>query len=404
MSWALRNTLYVSGLVIIPYLYAAWRLIISAKALWPEYARLSRSIVIVLFVCVNILPLILLYYYSRDMLTDEFIYKYQINAKDYLFLFTFWIGLIIIVEILPYFLASDILEIIGRFVLSNYKELIHKWLAILKIAIFLFFTIYVITVSLLNTYKISESQFTIQVRDLPDALDNLNITLIADLQVDRFTQKYKINGVKKAIANAEPDLLFFAGDLVTRGTHFINQAKNVMCDLHATTARIACMGDHDYWAEPEKISHSLQECGWFFLQNEHRIINYKDTKILVTGITYIYSQRISPSQLTFLLRDAPQADIKILLVHQPSNLVIEKAEEFGYNILLAGHTHGGQVVFRPFGFALTPTIFENEFYSGYTKQNELNIFVSNGIGLTLMPLRYHAPAEVTTITLQKYDK
>ncbi len=337
------------------------------------------------------------------MLANEFIYKYQTNVIDYIFLFPFWIGLIILVEILPYFLTSDILGLINRFVLSNYKELMGKWLAIFKIALVSFFTIYVIIVSLLNTYKISESQFTIHIKNLPDALDNLNLALIADLQVDRFTQNQKINSVKRIIENTQPDLLFFAGDLVTRGTHFINQGKYAMCNLHATTAKIACMGDHDHWAEPEKISYSLQECDWIFLQNAHQMINYKNTKILVTGITYIYSQRISSGQLTVLLKDAPKAHIKILLVHQPSNMVIEKAEEFGYNILLAGHTHGGQVVFRPFGFVLTPTKFENKFYSGYSKQNKLNIFVSNGIGLTLMPLRYHAPAEVMTIVLQKID-
>jgi predicted MPP superfamily phosphohydrolase len=342
----------------------------------------------------------MLYYYSNGTLLDAFIYRNQTNFLDYFFLFPFWIGLILIIEVLPYFLASDILQIITKLFFSNLNDVVRKWSAIFKIVLVLFFSIYVTINTLLDTYKISESEFKIKINNLPDELDNLNLALIADLQVDRFTQNYKINGVKKLIRNIEPDLLFFAGDLVTRGTYFIEQGIDVMCDLQANTERVACIGDHDYWADAEIISSNFINCGWTFLNNAHRIINYKNTKILVTGVTYIYSQRISSGQLTGLLENAPQADLKILLVHQPSKMVIKGAEEFGYDILLAGHTHGGQVVFKPFGFSVTPTKFENEFYSGQYKKNNLNIFITNGIGLTMMPLRYRAPAEVIKIILQ----
>lgn len=400
MTWALRNTLYAAGFVIIPYIYVAWRLINSATFLFPAYTRLSRLIILVPFAFVNIFPLIMLYYYAKGTLLDEFVYRNQTNLLDYIFLFPFWIGLILIIEVLPYFLASDILQVITKLFFSNLNDVVRKWSAILKIVLILVFTIYVTINTLLDTYKISESEFKIKINNLPDEFDNLNLALIADLQVDRFTQNYKINGVKELIRGNKPDMLFFAGDLVTRGNYFIEQGIDVMCDLPANTERVACIGDHDYWADAEKISSGLQNCGWLFLNNAHRIINHNNAKILVTGVTYVYSQRISLGQLTGLLKNAPQADLKILLVHQPSQMVIRVAEEFGYDILLAGHTHGGQVVFKPFGFSLTPTKFVNEFYSGHYKKNKLNIFVTNGVGLTMMPLRYRASAEVIKIILQ----
>ena len=342
----------------------------------------------------------MLYYYSNGTLSAELIYRTQTNILDYVFLFPFWIGLILIIEVLPYFLASDIFQVITKLFFSKFNDAVRKWSAILKMVLILFFTIHVTINSLIDTYTISETEFKIKINNLPDEFDNLTLALIADLQVDRFTQDYKIEGVKELLKVNEPDLLFFAGDLVTRGTHFIKQGIDVMCDLRAKTERVACVGDHDYWADAEKISSGLQNCGWTFLNNAHRIINHNGAKILVTGITYVYSHRISSEQLTGLLKNAPQADLKILLVHQPSRMVITIAEEFGYDILLAGHTHGGQVVFKPFGFTLTPTKFENEFYSGHYTKNKLNIFVTNGIGLTMMPLRYRAPAEVIKIILQ----
>ena len=400
MSWAIRNTLYASGFMIIPYIYVGWRLINSTRFLFPAHARLLRIIILVSMVFLNFFPLIILYYYSNGTLSEELVYRTQTNFLDYVFLFPFWIGLILIVEVLPYFLASDIFQIIIKLFFSRFNDVIHKWSAILKIVLILFFALYVTITSLNDTFSISESEFKIKIANLPDELNGLNLALIADLQVDRFTQDYKIDGMKELIRDNKPDLLFFAGDLVTRGTHFINQGINVMCDLQVKTARVACVGDHDYWADAEKISSGLQNCGWTFLNNAHRIINHNGAKILITGVTYVYSHRISSEQLTILLENAPEADLKILLVHQPSKMVINIAEKFGYDILLAGHTHGGQVAFKPFGLTLTPTKFENEFYSGHYTKNKLNIFVTNGIGLTMMPLRYRAPAEVITINLQ----
>ncbi len=196
-------------------------------------------------------------------------------------------------------------------------------------------------------------------------------------------------------------MLLFSGDLVTDGKRYVSRGVQELCKTHAPLERVACLGDHDFWSDPVRISRDLKSCGWKFLQNEHFLFHYKDQKILITGITYIYSKRISVYELRSLLETAPEADLKILLVHQPVKVVLEMAEEYDYHLLLAGHSHGGQFVFRPFGIPLTPSQFENQIYSGYEKYGRLPVVVTNGIGLTLAPLRYQAPAEITTILLVK---
>ncbi len=75
------------------------------------------------------------------------------------------------------------------------------------------------------------------------------------------------------------------------------------------------------------------------------------------------------------------------------------AKKYGYHLMLAGHTHGGQIVFKPFGYSLTPSRFENEHFSGYKKDAEITLIVTNGIGLTLAPLRYNAQSEISKINL-----
>lgn len=65
--------------------------------------------------------------------------------------------------------------------------------------------------------------------------------------------------------------------------------------------------------------------------------------------------------------------------------------------MLAGHTHGGQLVFQPFGIRLSAPRFENRVYRGLNNWNRLPVIVTNGVGLSLAPVRYRAPAEVVRI-------
>ena len=236
--------------------------------------------------------------------------------------------------------------------------------------------------------------YEVPVNNLSPELEDINFVLTADVQVDPYTNKDKMISYKKIVNELKPDILFFAGDLVTSGTAYIDRGLDVLCQTSASITRIACLGDHDIWANADRIEAGLKKCGWQFLDDQHHMIEYKDRKVLVTGISYVYSKRIAPPRLEELLKNAPEADIKILLVHQPSKMVIDYAARFGYHLLLAGHTHGGQIVIKPFGIPITPTQFENDFYSGIDLEDSMPVIVTNGIGMSIIPLRYRARAEI----------
>jgi predicted MPP superfamily phosphohydrolase len=140
------------------------------------------------------------------------------------------------------------------------------------------------------------------------------------------------------------------------------------------------------------------------MDNAHKLLQIKKARVLVTGITHTYPHKISPEKLKDLLSKAPSADLKILLIHQPAQWIIEEAEKSGYHLFLAGHTHGGQMVLKPFGISLTPSRMENDFFTGYKKSGNMFVVITNGIGVSLAPLRYHAPAEITRIRLQKTEE
>ncbi len=399
LPWTLRMTLYAFAIVILPYIFVGWRLNASLKLMFPDYSKFNRRIIIIFMIFVNLLPFMVLILYvtgHSNLLT----HGQNISVIDILIVFPFWVGFLTVFELFFYFVAIDLIGLFVKKIPRNIEISFSKPAAYLRAFLFLFLFIYVAASVYFDTYTVRIDSYVSNIQNLPRELKDLKLTLVGDLQIDRYTQETKINDFHLQLKRSDPDILFFAGDLVTRGTHFIPQGLDVMCQTKAGIERIACVGDHDVWSNAAQIAHGLEACGWRFLDNSHRVISYKNRMILVTGITYVYSRRISRQQLDNLLAAAPRADVKILLVHQPSQMVIAAAKRNNYDLMLAGHTHGGQIVFKPFGMTITPTMFENSFYSGKYQLGSLHLFVTNGIGLTMMPLRFRAPAEIQQITLR----
>jgi predicted MPP superfamily phosphohydrolase len=391
------------AIVIIPYSYVAWRLINAVAMFYPQYHRTLKIVIPVIFLLLNLLPIISGIAYLLGQYRNLFYFSDHFSIFDLLILIPYWIGLIIVLEILPYFLASDLFLLVSRWFSASLKTNLAKWIALIKIALIVLFVIFVSIRTYLDTTKISISEYKIPVKNLPPGFEELNLVLTADVQIDKYTPEQKSENFSQIIRKLKPDLLFFAGDLVTSGTFYIDQGVDVLCDTEAKLARIACVGDHDIWSDAGRIAAGIQNCGWDFLDDQHKTVSYKDKKILVTGVSYVYSKRISLPALKELLQSAPDADLKILIVHQPSKMVIEIAAEFGYDVLLAGHTHGGQIIFRPFGFTITPTQMENDIFTGFYEKNDMHVIITNGIGVSLVPIRYRAQGEIVQFRLKRAE-
>jgi predicted MPP superfamily phosphohydrolase len=120
--------------------------------------------------------------------------------------------------------------------------------------------------------------------------------------------------------------------------------------------------------------------------------------MLLTFVTNTYVNRLLGDAVDSLLNSSGY-DLKILIVHQPGNSLIEKAKNYGYNLFLAGHTHGGQVTFLfPF-IQISPTMFETKYMRGDFYFNDMLMVINRGLGMSLVPLRYNSTPEVTVIVL-----
>lgn len=399
MSWILRTLLTICLVTLPLYLYIGLRLAGSVGLVRPAAKRRARKIALLVIGWFYTLPLavFLLFIFKLDWRLTFF--ARSISWADYLFNYPAWISLIIVVELLGPFVVLDLVALAGRLAPSQLPAL-RKLLAYVRLGLAALAIVYIPIRVAFDTTHVRDTSERISLPGLPSGLDSLTITLVGDIQVDRYTGESKVRQVHQIVDAHAPELLLSAGDVVTSGTDFLVAASEAMCGMRGSLASVGVMGDHDYWSAPEAVRDLQLRCGWVFLQNEHRIIPYRGSTILISGLTNVYSSRLNDDELDEFLGRAPKADLRILLMHQPAERVIMRAAEKGYDLILAGHTHGGQIVLHPLGLTFTPSMRETRFYTGTHQVGSAKVVVTDGVGVSIAPIRYHAPAEVTTIVLQ----
>ncbi|MFQ5822564.1 MAG: metallophosphoesterase [bacterium] len=397
MPWILRTILTLLPALLLAYLYSGWKLYyaLSKIFIWPNDQ--IRLFIVAGIAYLNLHPFLLLGLHQLGF--ENFTKSIREGQKlwDILFTYPFWMGLILIVEILPWLLTIDFIKLPFFPLYKKYKT---TWLEVesrVIVVIMALLTIYILFRILIDTNRIRVSEVELYVPHLPTTLEGLKIVHISDLQADSRTKQRKMKRYVKKVNKLKPDLVFFTGDLVTSGTKYIDLGSKILGTIEAHYGVYACLGDHDIWAEPHSITNSLKSNNIVILENTNQFIHVGYDSFLVTFITNVYSHRPRMDQLYSLMGSQPRGALDILVTHQPSESVIELAAERGYHLFLAGHTHGGQIVFRPFGFIFTPTQFESPFFKGFYFVDRMLVSINNGLGFTFAPFRYHAPAEVTLI-------
>lgn len=378
-------------------MYSGWKLYsaLTNIFMWPKDQ--IKWIIIAAITYLNLHPLLFLGVHRLGF--ENFSKSIRQGQKlwDILFTYPFWMGLIIIAEILPWLLATDFIKLPVYPFYKRYKSTwleVESWVVVILIVVLTLFIMFRIVI---DTNRVRVTEVELFVPNLPDALNGFKIVHISDLQTDRRTKQRKMRRYVKKVNKLKPGVVFFTGDLITSGTKYIDSGAEILGTIETSYGIYACLGDHDIWSDPQTITNSLKANEIVILEDKNLYIRVGHDSLLVTFITNAYSRRPRLDQVYSLMGAQPRGALDIVITHQPSESIIELAAERGYHLFLAGHTHGGQIVFRPFGFSLTPTQFESPYYKGCYFVDHMLVSINSGLGLTLAPFRYNAPVEVTLI-------
>ncbi|MBT8387639.1 MAG: metallophosphoesterase [Ignavibacteria bacterium] len=404
--WIIIRLLITVALLTVVEIYFIKKLGLAVKNLFPAFHQNQHKIIKrIFFIWMNIYPIVLIAVFVYFAITSEYITQPSNWIIDYLVIYPFWIGFILMVQTAIYFLIVDLIKLIAYPLIKKHKAVFVKWQTVFILVLISFFTVYIPARVIYDYNEVSVREVEFKKEILPQSLNNFKIAFISDIQADHYTDEGRLENFINIVNSLNPDLVLIAGDLITTGPEHIDLSAEQVGKLKAQHGVYSCIGDHDNWAYRNDTPRSIIEIVEALLKknvemvdNGDRYINIDGASIGITFVTNTYVESVQPNILD-TLSSSNNGDVKIFLTHQPRPHLIEAARKNDFDLYLAGHTHGGQISFVfPF-IQFTPTLFETKYIQGDFRFDDMLMIVTRGLGMSIAPIRYNSTPEVTLIVL-----
>ncbi|MCX8056347.1 MAG: metallophosphoesterase [Ignavibacteria bacterium] len=326
---------------------------------------------------------------------------------DYVFRIPSWFIIIFIVQVVLLSAPVDL----TIYALEKLKINVSKKIKIYTAKYFLLLVIFFVGYIPLRAYyeykNVMVEKRIYYLKSGSSSLNNFRIAFISDIQADRFTNESRVNNYISKLNELNPDLVLAGGDFVTGDSSYIPIIKSLVKNIKSNYGVYSTVGDHDffafkkqYWRSLAEVKNALAEVNVKMIDNGNLILYLNDNSIKATFLSNTYVKPYDEIVFDSLAKTNQDAALKILITHQPDEKIALKAKSYGYNLYLSGHTHGGQVNFLfPF-VKVTPVIFETKFISGDYWFNGMLMIVNRGLGMSTMPIRYHALPEISLIEIK----
>jgi len=233
------------------------------------------------------------------------------------------------------------------------------------------------------------------VTGLDPRLDGLRVAHLSDLHLGTMTPRSWGHAWVRAANRRAPDLAVVTGDMVTSGTDFHEDVADVLGALRAKGGVFASMGNHDYFGEDEPLVSLLRARGVRLLRNEGVAIDREGATLWLAAIDDTWTRR---DDLAAAMRGRPDGATTLLLAHDPNRF--DAAADAGADIVLSGHTHGGQVALPFFYRAVNLANITHRYTVGLYRRGRSVLYVHPGLGTTGPPMRLGAAPEVTILVLR----
>jgi hypothetical protein len=231
------------------------------------------------------------------------------------------------------------------------------------------------------------------------ALNGLRVALVADVHAGApHIKEEKLGRLVEAVNAERPDLVLLLGDYViqgVRGGEFMEPEKvaESLSGLRAPLGIYAVLGNHDWWFDGSRVGRALQSAGVRVLEDEAARVERGEGGFWLVGLADLWTRE--PDVDSALARVADDAPV-ILFTHNPD---IFPQVPPRVALTVAGHTHGGQVNLPLFGRPVVPSRFGQRYADGLVVEGGRHLFVTSGVGTSIIPVRFRVPPEIAVLTL-----
>jgi uncharacterized protein len=241
-----------------------------------------------------------------------------------------------------------------------------------------------------NSLTIEE--VTIYLKRLPKELDGFRLVHLSDIHHSPFTSLEHITRAVEIANRLEPDMFVLTGDYVSHETEYIAPMADAMGKLVSEFGTFACLGNHDHWTDPELVADLLRGEGITVLNNEGFRFKARGASVWLAGVDDLMAGK---TDLRAALNGSDESEMKLLLAHNPA--IVRRAARYNVDLMLSGHTHGGQVKIRDEEKRILP---RRKLSSGLHYRKDTQIYITRGIGTVVVPIRYQCPPEISLIELK----
>ncbi|QDV49079.1 metallophosphoesterase [Gimesia fumaroli] len=251
-----------------------------------------------------------------------------------------------------------------------------------------------------QVFSVEFTRKTFQIPRLPANWEGLTILHVSDLHFSGTLKREYFVELCRIAQESKPDLIIFAGDLLDE-MKCLDWLDDTLGPMQAPLGRFFILGNHDWHQESLQIRETLSGMGWidlsatsFCLQHAGHTLQLAGTEVPWMG-THPESRRSASEE-----NSESEFDFLLLVSHTPDNF--HWAVREGYDLVLSGHTHGGQVRLPLIGPVFAPSLHGTRYASGTFARGSTMLHVSRGVS-GIHPLRWFCRPEISLLTLRTTD-
>lgn len=220
-------------------------------------------------------------------------------------------------------------------------------------------------------------------------IKNLKIVFLSDFHLSKFSSR-RLKKIVNKVNALNPDLILIAGDYTVMHSAYasldLDKAVSIISKMNSKYGIYSVLGNHDYFKDGDFIKSKFKNSKIQILENSNVKLNINSKPLYIAGI--------SDMQTTHYDLDSALKGVEspvILLSHSPD--ITPKAKD-KVNLILSGHTHGGQVRIPFFGAVIVPSKYGKKYEYGLVDNI---VYVTKGLGTSVLPLRFNCRPEITVI-------
>jgi uncharacterized protein len=235
---------------------------------------------------------------------------------------------------------------------------------------------------------------TVPIPNLPKSFDGLRVAFLTDIHHGPYTSLDFVARIVRTTLTLQPDLILLGGDYSLRLGKYIRPCLEVLAGLSAPMGVFGVLGNHDYWHGLDETRTGMRRAGIVELTNSGVWLTNRGDRLRLGGVDDLWCGK---PDIASAVDDATSSDAVLVVSHNPD--FAEKLRDTRVGLMLSGHTHGGQLIAAGIKNPFIPSAYGDKYSHGLVEAPTTNVYVSRGLGLTGLPVRYNCPPELTLLTL-----